>query len=553
MASGRPKLSRLEREKLLRLGIEAALEDLDLQTLLGRVVEQACRLLGADDGSVGLLQHDPDRFVVTAVHNLPDNELHSEWRPGVGLAGLILASGRAIIINRYGDIDPQNREELAENAVVGVPILRRKRLIGFFGIGARAPRRFTQSDVTVLSRFARACGIAIENVRLFESTQESLRQTQLLYSTATTLSQAMHLDDVVAAYLTHVAATMPAQCNVVIYERASNGQIVWNVSRGRTRLDGTLDQTVFRVPHDIDHLDRVLDQGELVLFSDVRKDARVPDGLRDLQVAEGNPALALIPLVSRGRRVGLVTLSRPHPHDWEASEIHPFAVTSAHLAAAIDIRQEHALLAEERSHLALVEERKRLARDLHDSVTQSLFAMQLLTQAIVDETSPAAKEKADQLATLCRSSLREMRALLSELRPIEGHDNSDHDEALCDRLKRHVDELGMTANVSLETDQYNRANAETEHALFRIAQEALTNAHKHSQARSIQVRAISTGAHHTIEISDDGTGMTQAAGAKRFGLVGMRERAESLGGTFVIESCEGKGVKIIAVIPEVPE
>lgn len=535
----------------MRLGIEAALEDLDLQTLLGRVVEQACRLLGADDGSVGLLRQDPPRFIVTAVHNLPEDEINSEWPAGVGLAGLILASGRPIVINRYGDIDPQKRPELAENAVVGVPITRRKKLVGFFGIGARPPRRFSQADIHVLSQFARACGIAIENARLFESTQISLQQTQLLYSTANTLSQAVQLDDVVSAYLSHVAKSLSATCHVVIYERNEDGELSWNVSRGRCRPDGTIEQLNFRAPHEADNLDQLLEQGQSLLFSDVTCDPRVPDGLRDLQVREGNFALALIPLVSRGRRVGLVTLSQPNPHEWTDAEIQPFAVTSAHLAAAIDIRQEHELLAEERSHLALVEERKRLARDLHDSVTQSLFAMQLLTQAIVDETSPTAQAKAEQLATLCRSSLKEMRALLSELRPIEGHEASLTVEDLQERLERHVHELSMTAEVVLQLDGYASADADAEHALFRIAQEALTNVHKHSEATRVTLALVSHDNSHRLTVEDNGNGLPKTSTAKRFGMIGMAERAESLGGSFTVESGAGQGVKIVAVIPEV--
>lgn len=535
----------------MRLGIEAALEDLDLQTLLGRVVDQACRLLGADDGSVGLLRQDPPRFVVTAVHNLPPDEINSEWPAGVGLAGLILASGRPIVINRYGDIDPQKRPELAENAVVGVPITRRKKLIGFFGIGARPPRRFNQADIQVLSQFARACGIAIENARLFESTQASLHQTQLLYSTANTLSQAVQLDDVVSAYLSHVAKSLSATCHVVIYERNDEGELSWNVSRGRCKPDGTIEQLNFRAPHESDNLDQLLEQGQSLLFNDVTQDARVPAGLRDLQVREGNLALALIPLVSRGRRVGLVTLSQPHAHEWTDEEIQPFAVTSAHLAAAIDIRQEHELLAEERSYLALVEERKRLARDLHDSVTQSLFAMQLLTQAIVDETSPTAKGKAEQLSTLCRSSLREMRALLSELRPIEGHEANITGEDLRGRLLRHVQELSMTAGVEIRLGDFAVSSHEVEHALFRIGQEALTNAHKHSGAHKVILTLETKNAVHTLRIEDDGRGLPDRMNAKRFGMIGMAERAESLGGTLTVESRPGHGVKIVAVIPEV--
>jgi len=544
----------LDREKLLRQGIESALEELELRPLLSTVVENACRLLGAETGGVGLVEEGPRRMVMLAVHNLPESEIGTEWQPGVGIAGLILTMGRPMIVNRYGDIDPQKRPELAEDAVVGVPILRRKRLIGFFGIGASAPRQFTRADVKILSQFANACAVAIENTRLFEFTQESLKQTQLLYSTATTLSQAIKLDDVVRSYLGQIALSLKVNCMVIVYERNESGDIGWNVARGRCSATGEITTFVERTDHETDNLDNLLENGDMVLFSDISKDARAPKSLRTIQMDEGHPALALVPLVSRGKRVGLVTLSRPRVHEWTDPEIQPFAVTSAHLAAAIDIRQEQERLAEERANLALVEERKRLARDLHDSVTQSLFAMQLLSQAIVCETSEAGTTKANQLANLCRSSLREMRALLSELRPIEDSTKQHHHpltEVLRSRLERHIRELGMEATVNIDDADYFGSPPETEHALFRIAQEALTNAHKHSQATRVTIKIATKENRSFLQIEDNGVGLieTDEDAKGRLGLVGMTERAYALRGTINITSKPGKGVTIQVEAP----
>lgn len=521
--------------------------------MLTKVLGSACKLLGAEDGGVGLVKDHPRRIVMESVHNLPDNELLSEWLPGEGMAGIILETNKPVIINRYGDIDPKNRPELEDNAVVGVPIFRRKRLIGFFGIGARSPRQFTGADVRVLAQFAKACAAAIENAKLHEETQAALAQTRLLYETTTDLSKARNLDDVVYAYLSHIAAGKECNCSIVVYERDEAGKLAFNVMLGSSRPGGRIDLSKSKIRHVRDKLDDPLDLGETITFEDVFKDRRAPRELREVQKRDGNPALAIIPLMSRGERIGLVTLSMKHRHPWSEEELQPFQVTSAHLAAAIDIRQEQERLADQRSSLALVEERKRIARDLHDSVTQSLFAMQLLSQALSVEVPEDTREKADRLADLCRSSLKEMRALLGELRPLNTGDapHRGGHSLLRARIERHASEIGIGSGLSVDDSAYSGSNAEVEHAVFRIAQEAVTNSHKHGACTEVSVKVSCQDDVVELEVRDNGVGfraVPKKAGGS-FGLVGMKERAESLGGSVVVESEPGIGTTVRAKIP----
>ena len=516
------------------------------------MLASACKLLGAEDGGVGLVNEHPLRIVMEAVHNLPESELRSEWFPGEGMAGVILQTKKPIIINRYGDIDPKKRPELKDNSVLGVPIFRRKRMIGFFGIGARSPRQFSQADVRVLAQFAKACAAAIENAQLHEETRSALAQTKLLYETTTDLSRARNLDDVVSAYLTHIATDKAHNCSVVVYELDHEGQRKTNVLLGTSRKGSKIDLDKRRMRHTHDKLDKILDQGETVTFVDIFKDKRAPKELQEVQATDGNPALALIPLMSRGTRIGLVTLSLDKPHVWTPEELQPFQVTSAHLAAAIDIRQEQERLASERSNLALVEERKRIARDLHDSVTQSLFAMQLLSQALSVEVSEDVRPRADRLAELCKSSLTEMRALLGELRPIEEPRRPDDRRSLLRaRIERHASEIGLTARLDVDDKNYIGSLPEVEHAVFRIAQEAVTNSHKHSQCTEIQIQIVSRRDLIDIMIADNGIGFAnrERREFESFGLVGINERAQSLGGRVEIESEPGNGTVIRATIP----
>ncbi|MBS1714443.1 MAG: GAF domain-containing sensor histidine kinase [Armatimonadetes bacterium] len=544
------RLSRAQRERILRQGVESAFEETALRPLLSKVVRSACLLLGAEDGGIGLVAEHPRRIVMEAVHNLPSDEIGSAWLPGDGIAGRVLESGRPVVVNRYGDIDPQQRPELEDNAVLGVPITRRRRMIGFFGIGAQSPRVFNAGDVRILSQFARACATAIENARLFEETQRSLQQARLLAQTTTALSQALTLEDIVRAYLDQLAKGRTYNCSIVLYERDGQGEIAFNCQVGEYRPGQRVRTHRSRIRHERDELDPVLESGDALVFSDVRTDGRVPQGLRRIQEQEGRPALALLPLVSRNQRLGLVTLSLDRSHEWTPEELRPFLVSTAQLAAAIDARQEQARVAEEQSTLALVEERKRLARDLHDSVTQTLFAIQLFSQSLVDELEDERAVKFSKVTDLARNGLKEMRALLSELRPVEGGTvRPAADDSLSDRLQRHAASIGLTARLSVSDLRTRTGDRETDHVLFRIAQEALSNAHKHARAESLKVTLTMTATSTVLTVTDDGIGFRPDGPSAGMGLAGMRERAIGLGGSLNVASRPGHGVKITVKLP----
>jgi len=119
-----------------------------------------------------------------------------------------------------------------------------------------------------------------------------------------------------------------------------------------------------------------------VRISNVYTDPRVSPALRALQAKSGRPALAMIPLIVRGERIGLVILSYPTIHDWLDAELHPYQITAAQLATAIDSRRQQARVAQHDQQFAVLEERRRLAAELHDSVTQLIFSTTLIAQSI---------------------------------------------------------------------------------------------------------------------------------------------------------------------------
>jgi two-component system, NarL family, sensor histidine kinase LiaS len=197
--------------------------------------------------------------------------------------------------------------------------------------------------------------------------------------------------------------------------------------------------------------------------------------------------------------------------------------------------------------LATLEERNRLARDLHDSVKQQVFALAMQVSSakmLLDRDVEAAREQLVEAEQLVYQSQQELTALLSELRP-SALDGKGLALALSGFVTQWTRQTGITANVQVEGE--HTFPLATEEALFRVAQEALANVARHSHATAVQVSLKSEREAVTLCVSDNGRGFdphtTKNGG---MGLYSMRERIELVGGHMHIESAAGKGTTITA-------
>jgi signal transduction histidine kinase len=197
--------------------------------------------------------------------------------------------------------------------------------------------------------------------------------------------------------------------------------------------------------------------------------------------------------------------------------------------------------------MTVVQERHRLARELHDSVTQTIFSMTLTTQSalVLMERDPGRlRSQLDRLTQLAQSALAEMRVLISELRPAKVAEGG-----LAAALRRHLADRWRleTLSVSLEVEGNGRLAPAEEQGLFRIAQEALNNIVKHAQASQACIR-LHLVEPFWMEIQDQGRGfdLSQAQNSGRVGLASMRERAEEIKWNLQITTSPGAGTCIRA-------
>ncbi len=556
---------------------------LELEPLLSKILGSAVTLIQATHGTIGLVvQRNGGPVIRTvAVYNMPDDELGAEMTAGIGLAGAVLREGRAIRLDQYGDLEQPTLPELANHSVIGVPIRWQQEMIGFFGIGIESPHFFNEQDVESLELFGQYAAIAIHNARLFEANRDALDEMRLLYETSQRIGLGRDVDEVITAYLEQVARHTRYICSVCLYEFDEDGQRTAVVIRGRWNPDSGFQHLEDRVPYSRDDLDPPLDAGQTVAISDVRMDVRVSPELRRMQEESGRLALAMIPLMVRGRRMGLVVLSHPGVHEWRESSLRPYHTTAAQLAIAIDSRLQQQLLNERGQQLAVLQERERLARELHDSVTQLIFSTTLIAQSVAPawKRDPLEGQKrVDRLLELNQTALREMRSLLFELRPVG--ETNPLTLTGPERVRRYgllealrllagdVSHDGVRADVrtyecspthfatGIVTGPGNERSIEQD--VYRIVQEALNNAIKHAHAHEILVLLDGSEPKQLcLSISDDGVGFApgpversgEQSQAGGFGMKTMRERAEKLGGSLRIISAPGNGTTVEVTIP----
>ena len=248
-----------------------------------------------------------------------------------------------------------------------------------------------------------------------------------------------------------------------------------------------------------------------------------------------------VPIVARGGIIGAFYLTDKVGADaFDAEDQHLIEMLAAHAAIAI----ENARLYERSRELTVVEERNRVARELHDSVTQNLFGVVLAAESaatLLDRDPATARVPLQRVQELARAGMEELRSLIVELRPA-----ALADAGLAATLRKHLAVLRRVhdQDIALQVAGTPRLNGATDGDVLRIAQEAVNNAIHHAHATRIDVAR--NGAL-VLTVADDGVGFDPAEPAlraRRLGLTSMEERARSVGGALTIDSRPGAGTRV---------
>jgi len=254
-----------------------------------------------------------------------------------------------------------------------------------------------------------------------------------------------------------------------------------------------------------------------------------------------------VPLMAKDRAIGLLILAQSQPRYYTRRHA-DLARTLANQAA---VALENARLYEQAQQLATLQERQRLARELHDSVAQALYSIALsarTARTLLDRDPGKLAEPLDHLSSLAHAAQAEMRALIFALRP-----ESLAIEGLVMVLKKQAEAIQARYGlpVVMELGAEPSLPIMVKEVLYRIAQEALHNSVKHARATTVEVRLRVLATGIMLEVIDNGVGFDpEQSFPGHLGLQSMRERATPLGGTLEITSSPGRGTHIRAVIPQ---
>lgn len=531
--------------------VEAISSELELAPLLTRIVTGACELIGADDGTIGLKDAHRNVIRTVASYRMPDRELGAETGPGRGLAGHVLATSSAYI-GRYGDLPDVPLAELADNQVIGMPIQWRGALIGVFGIGLHPPRSFRPHAPALLQLLARHAAIAINNAARYESERRRTARFELISRIAATINSGIDLDTVLQNTADAIHAALDfANVDIPLVDPADPGVLVVGIRGGGYKAAiGHVD----RLPVATGIMGAAVRTRCTQLVNEVAADPRyvMPPG-----VAAPRAELA-VPIVLGERVFGVVNVEADRVFD--ELDRASLEIVADHLATAID----NARLHDQARRGAVLAERQRLARDLHDNVTQILASIHLITQSLpatLRRDADTGMRRLARLHDLAQAGFAEMRALLAELQPSDGGapaPAATGDLPGIEQLRRGALPAALSRLLAvmkpeslrarLRCDRYLPQDLVHEEALYRVCQEAVSNAIRHARASRIGISASVGRGHAVLRVRDDGCGIApQRHGG--YGLGNMRERIESLGGRFRIGPGRAGGTLVEARLP----
>ncbi len=289
---------------------------------------------------------------------------------------------------------------------------------------------------------------------------------------------------------------------------------------------------------------------ELTLVSQVLQHRKFMFWDHSPSLAPDPPTLAIasaaaVPIEFRERMLGVLVLFHDNPHAFSSAMMTFLEALSTHIAILI----ENARLQGQARYIVIAEERQRLARELHDSVTQSIFSLSLAAEGLKATLPPT--PTLDFLIAQADRIRQEMRGLIIELRPID-LGTQTLDEAIQNHAASLQRATGLTVDTQIQGNVHDIPMA-IQHNLNRILQEALSNVTRHAQANHITVALIVEQSTVTLTVRDNGRGFDvpdkQPAQLGSMGLISMQERAEILGGKLKIISTRGQGAEVYACIP----
>lgn len=517
-----------ERLRHLLAASQSLVEDLDLPTVLRRVVEAACSLVDAEYGAMGVIAPDSDRLEQFIYVGMTEEQaaVIGDLPTGHGLLGALIADPRPI---RLPDIGADPRAEGFPDhhphmdSFLGVPVRVRGEVFGNLYLTNRRDGLFSDEDEQLVLALATTAGFAIENARLLE--QANAREHWM--------TAAAELSAGLLGSSTETAFDLVAN-RVYGLTGADLVCLLLVDDEGRLRVAaarGEGEETVHGA---------ILEQREVGAIAGVLRDGKpsslprqpesVPDPVRVRREGDLGPVLA-VPLRSRERFWGVLTVARaPDGRGFRPEEL----ASAADLASRTSIALELARAREERQRSMLADDRRRIARDLHDQVIQQLFGSGLSLQALSGTlTDPEARARIGDVIDQLDDAISQIRTAIFAL--------SQRDE---NSVRHRVIDVVTELSSSLPRPPAIRFTGPVDHSIVgpladdvvAVTRELLSNVIRHAHASAISFELEIVDGWIVVRVDDDGIGPGEMT--HRSGLANLAERAQARGGELVLDAIE---------------
>lgn len=410
-----------------------------------------------------------------------------------------------------------------------IPLRAGDELFGILNVASPEKTHFSREELAVLQSIAYQIGTAAHRIRLFQTEQKRASMYERLGQVTRHIGTLLDSRSLAAGIVGSAGERM-GWPGVALFVKES-----LSLSRRAMFQRGQLDERVVPVSEKRGGmLAAALAEQRTVIWHENEQELGAPGGKWQSGAA--------VPLVLQGKPFGVLAVGSASAAELDAIDAEVLEALAAHVALTYDSVYLH----ENRRELARWEERNRIARDLHDSVSQMLFSMSLHAKGLahsLPDAPDAAKQALSEVQRLSQAAAGEMRAMIRQLRPV------GLEEGLLTGLQRYGEGIGV--RVAYDAQELRQLPERLEDALWRIGQEALNNVRKHARIDMAHIALTFTEWEVCMTVSDKGVGMAKRTGPHScgYGMTTMRERAEALGGTLTVASRAGKGTKVSVRLP----
>jgi signal transduction histidine kinase len=533
----------LDTQERLRVLLDAVVGiagDLDLDSVLQRIVRVSCQLADARYGALGVLGSGPDRRLSQFItHGLTEEQRAAigDLPRGHGILGVIIDAPEPLRLQRLAD-HPQSYgfppHHPPMNTFLGVPVRIRDTVFGnLYLTEKQSGNGFTVEDQEIVAALAAAAGVVIENARLYD---ESARRHRWLEAAAE-ITAAM-LGEVEREKALELVADRAREVagadSAAVLLRHDDGLLVVEVVSGPAarRPAGPLGVAAGS------SVASALEQGRTLLL----EGSQVRPGLSDLGFAttatsDQPEAVLLLPLGADQPAAGLLLLAWNERDGLRDSDVGLLETFSEQAALALQVAQAQ----EDRGRLAVFEDRDRIGRDLHDLVIQRLFAVGLtLDNAARITSKPEVAKRVTAAVDDIDATIKDIRRTIFELSTPVG--STDLRAELAEVVEAATPDLGFSARLSTEGPVDSLVPSAVRPHLLAVVREAMSNAARHAGATTVTVK-LAVADEVVLTVTDDGTGYVDAG--RHSGLRNLADRAATFDGSFEIRQAGPDGGTVV--------